>query len=376
MLRIINVVGARPNFMKIAPVIDEMRRRPARIQSLLVHTGQHYDESMSDSFFEDLQIPRPDINLEIGSGSHSEQTARIMIAFERVLLEHPADWVVVVGDVNSTMAATIVAAKMNVRITHVEAGLRSRDRTMPEEINRVVTDSLADLLLAPSRDAVENLLREGVALEKIRFVGNVMIDTLFRNLERARSSRILERLKLQPGKFCAMTMHRPSNVDDKETLSGILDALETLGERLPIVFPVHPRTRDRLEQFGLGERVRRQASLVLTEPLGYLDFLHLYSNSGLVLTDSGGIQEETTVLSIPCLTLRENTERPITVTEGTNKLVGNNPESILQAALAALDHFAHRDAGPARVPELWDGHAAVRIVDALEQASPEIEDRK
>jgi len=370
MLRIINVVGARPNFMKIAPVIDEMRRRPARIQSLLVHPGQHYDESMSDSFFEDLQIPRPDINLEIGSGSHSEQTARIMIAFERVLLEHPADWVVVVGDVNSTMAATIVAAKMNVRITHVEAGLRSRDRTMPEEINRVVTDSLADLLLAPSRDAVENLLREGVALEKIRFVGNVMIDTLFRNLEQARGSRILERLKLQPGKFCAMTMHRPSNVDDKETLSGILDALETLGERLPIVFPVHPRTRDRLEQFGLGERVRRQVSLVLTEPLGYLDFLHLYSNSRLVLTDSGGIQEETTVLGIPCLTLRENTERPITVTEGTNKLVGNNPESILQTALAALDHFAYGDARPARVPELWDGHAAVRIVDALEQASP------
>ena len=352
--------------MKIAPVIDEMRRRPARIESLLVHTGQHYDESMSESFFEDLQIPRPDINLEAGSGSHSEQTARIMIAFEQVLLKHLADWVVVVGDVNSTMAATIVAAKMLVRVAHVEAGLRSHDRTMPEEINRIVTDAIADLLLTPSRDAGENLLREGVAAEKIRFVGNVMIDTLFRNLDRARDSRILERLKLEPGQFCAMTLHRPSNVDDKETLSGILDALDNICERLPVVFPVHPRTRDRLEQFGLGERVRRQASLVLTEPLGYLDFLRLYSNSRLVLTDSDGIQEETTVLGIPCLTLRENTERPITVTEGTNQLVGNKAESITRAALAALE----QDLRPGRAPELWDGHAAVRIVDAIEEASP------
>jgi UDP-N-acetylglucosamine 2-epimerase (non-hydrolysing) len=366
MLRIINVVGARPNFMKIAPVIDEMRRRPARIDPLLVHTGQHYDESMSDSFFADLQIPRPNINLEIGSGSHSEQTARIMIAFEQVLLKHPADWVVVVGDVNSTMAAAIVAAKMTIRIAHIEAGLRSGDHTMPEEINRLVTDSLADLLLTPSRDAGENLLREGVADEKVRFVGNVMIDTLFRNLDRARGSRILERLKLEPRQFCAMTLHRPSNVDDKETLSGILDALEIVGERLAVVFPVHPRTRERLEQFGLGERVRRLASLVLTEPLGYLDFLRLYSNSRLVLTDSGGIQEETTALGIPCLTLRENTERPITISEGTNQLVGNNPESISRAALAALE----QDSRPARAPELWDGHAAVRIVDAIEDASP------
>jgi UDP-N-acetylglucosamine 2-epimerase (non-hydrolysing) len=365
MLRIINVVGARPNFMKIAPVIDEMRNRASRIESLLVHTGQHYDESMSDSFFEDLQISRPDINLEVGSGSHSEQTARTMIAFENVLLEHPADWVVVVGDVNSTMAAAIVAAKMAVQIAHVEAGLRSRDRTMPEEINRLVTDALADLLLTPSRDADENLLQEGVDAGKIRFVGNVMIDTLFRSLDRARASRILERLRLEPGQFCAMTLHRPSNVDDRDTLSGILDALEVIGQHLPIVFPVHPRTRDRLKQFGLGERVRSQPSLVLTEPLGYLDFLQLYSNSRLVLTDSGGIQEETTALGIPCLTLRENTERPITVTEGTNRLVGNNPDSITRAALEALA----QDSRPGRVPELWDGHAAGRIVDAIEEAS-------
>jgi UDP-N-acetylglucosamine 2-epimerase (non-hydrolysing) len=365
MLRIINVAGARPNFMKVAPVIDEMRRRSARIQSLLVHTGQHYDESMSDSFFEDLEIPRPELNLEIGSGSHCEQTARVMLAFERVLLEHPADWVVVVGDVNSTMAAAIVAAKMNIRVAHVEAGLRSRDRTMPEEINRVVTDALADLLLTPSRDADQNLLREGIAPERIRFVGNVMIDSLNRNLDKARRSRILESLQLEAKQFCAMTLHRPSNVDDKATLSGIIDAVEIISRRLPIVFPVHPRTRQRLAAFNLDERARSIRALRLIDPLGYLDFLQLYSNSRLVLTDSGGIQEETTVLGIPCLTLRPNTERPITVSEGSNRVVGNNPEVITREALAALD----RPASGARVPELWDGHAAVRIVDAIEEAS-------
>ena len=365
MLRIINVAGARPNFMKIAPVIEEMRRRSDRIEPLLVHTGQHYDESMSDSFFEYLQIPRPDINLEVGSGSHSEQTARIMIAFEQILLKHPPDWVVVVGDVNSTVAAAMAAAKMLVRVAHVEAGLRSRDRTMPEEINRVVTDALADLLLTPSLDANQNLLREGVSPEKIRFVGNVMIDTLYRNVERARSSPILDRLNLKAGRFCAMTLHRPSNVDDKRTLTGIVDALELICERLPIVFPVHPRTRDRLEQFGLSERISKRRSLILTEPLGYLDFLQLYSNSRLVLTDSGGVQEETTVLGIPCLTLRQTTERPITVTEGTNRVVGNDPEVIKREALAALEQPVR----PARAPELWDGHAAIRIVDAIEEAS-------
>lgn len=365
MLRIINVVGARPNFMKIAPVIEEMRRRPDRIEPLLVHTGQHYDESMSDSFFEDLEIPRPDINLEVGSGTHSEQTARVMIAFEQVLLKRPADWVVVVGDVNSTMAAAIVASKTGVRVAHVEAGLRSLDRTMPEEINRVVTDAVADLLLTPSRDASDNLSHEGVPVDKIRFVGNVMIDTLYRNLDRARNSRVLERINLTPGQFCAMTLHRPSNVDDKQTLSGIIDALDAIGRSLPIVFPVHPRTRDRINQFGMTERIEKTASLLDLEPLGYLDFLKLYSNSRLVLTDSGGIQEETTVLGIPCLTLRENTERPITVTEGTNRVVGSNPEVIVREALAALE----RPARPARAPELWDGHAATRIVDAIEAAS-------
>jgi UDP-N-acetylglucosamine 2-epimerase (non-hydrolysing) len=312
-----------------------------------------------------LAIPRPDINLGIGSASHAEQTARIMLAFEQVLLEQRPDWVVVVGDVNSTMAATLVAAKLLVRVAHIEAGLRSRDRTMPEEVNRLVTDALADLLLTPSRDADENLLREGVAPEKIRLVGNVMIDTLYRNLERARRSPILDRLQVQPGEFCAMTLHRPSNVDDLATLGGILDALEAIASRLPIIFPVHPRTRARLEAFGLMERISKQPALKLTEPLGYLDFLQLYSNSRLVLTDSGGIQEETTALGIPCLTLRHNTERPITVTEGTNRLVGNDPATIKCEAFAALD----TPAGGGRVPELWDGQAAQRIVDAIEETN-------
>ncbi len=360
MIRVLSVVGARPNFMKIAPVIAEMRRRD-HIHSILVHTGQHYDEAMSDSFFDDLAIPRPDINLGVGSASHAVQTARIMIEFERVLEEQRPDWVVVVGDVNSTMAATLVASKMSVRVAHVEAGLRSRDRGMPEEINRVVTDALADLLLTPSRDADENLLAEGIASEKIRFVGNVMIDTLYHNLERARASSALARFGLAPKEFCAMTLHRPSNVDQKETLTGILDALDTIQQRLPIIFPVHPRTRERIKEFGLSERVSAQPRLMLTEPLGYLDFLQLYSNSRLVLTDSGGIQEETTALGIPCLTLRPNTERPITVTEGTNRVVGNDPETIKREAIAALENPAR--AG--RVPEFWDGHAAERIVDAI-----------
>lgn len=355
--------------MKIAPVISEIGRRKGRLESLLVHTGQHYDEAMSDSFFEELGIPRPDINLEVGSASHAEQTARVMIAFERVLLEQRPDWVVVVGDVNSTMAATLVASKMEVRVAHIEAGLRSRDRSMPEEINRIVTDALADLLLTPSLDANRNLEHEGISPDKICFVGNVMIDTLRRNLERARARQTLERFGLKPREFAAMTLHRPSNVDTSNVLAGILDAVDFLQRRLPVVFPVHPRTRARLEEFGLTERVAAQKNLILSEPLGYLDFLQLYSNSRLVLTDSGGVQEETTALGIPCLTLRENTERPITVTEGTNRVVGNDPEVIKREATAALD----AERGAPRVPELWDGHAAARIVDAIERAGKQTE---
>jgi UDP-N-acetylglucosamine 2-epimerase (non-hydrolysing) len=263
------------------------------------------------------------------------------------------------------MAATLVASKMAVRVAHVEAGLRSRDRAMPEEVNRIVTDALADLLLTPSRDGDENLLREGIAAEKIRFVGNVMIDTLYRSLERARLSTAMQRYGLRAGEFAAMTLHRPSNVDDPSTLRGILGALEVIQRRLPIIFPVHPRTRARIEEFHLTERVKAIPGLILTEPLGYLDFLQLYSNSRLVLTDSGGIQEETTALGIPCLTLRHNTERPITVTEGTNRVVGNDPEVIKREAIAALD----KPADAPRIPELWDGHAARRIVDAIEEAT-------
>jgi UDP-N-acetylglucosamine 2-epimerase (non-hydrolysing) len=358
MIKVVNVVGARPNFMKIAPIVAELGRRSGEFEQVLVHTGQHYDEAMSDAFFDDLGIPRPDENLEVGSGSHAEQTAKIMLAFERVVLEQRPDWVLVVGDVNSTIAATLVAAKLGPRVAHVEAGLRSRDRGMPEEINRLATDALADLLLTPSRDADANLVAEGHAPEKIVFVGNVMIDTLLAHRDRARASRVLDDLGVRAGEYAALTLHRPSNVDDRATLAGILGALERIAARLPIVFPVHPRTRARMAEFGLepSERVR------VVDPLGYLDFLRLYSESRLVLTDSGGIQEETTALGIPCLTLRENTERPITVTEGTNQVVGTDPERIVAAAEEILEG---RRIFEGRVPEYWDGRTAARIVDAL-----------
>jgi UDP-N-acetylglucosamine 2-epimerase (non-hydrolysing) len=361
MIKVVNVVGARPNFMKIAPIVAELGRRRDAFEQVLVHTGQHYDEAMSDAFFDDLGIPRPDANLEVGSGSHAEQTARIMLAFEKVVLDHRPDWVLVVGDVNSTIAATLVSAKLGPRVAHVEAGLRSRDRRMPEEINRLATDALADLLLTPSRDADLNLLAEGHPPEKIVFVGNVMIDTLLAHRERARGSRVLEDLGLEPGAYAALTLHRPSNVDDRDTLAGIFGALERIAERVPIVFPVHPRTRARMREFGVApsERIR------VVDPLGYLDFLRLYSESRLVLTDSGGIQEETTALGVACLTLRENTERPVTVSEGTNQVVGTDPARIVAAAEEILDG---RRAATGRVPEYWDGRAAVRIVDALAAA--------
>lgn len=358
MLKVLNIVGARPNFMKIAPIVAAIERRSGEISQLLVHTGQHYDEAMSDAFFRDLELKPPDINLEVGSGTHAEQTARVMLAFEPVLVHQRPDWVVVVGDVNSTLACALVAAKLGVRVAHVEAGLRSFDREMPEEINRILTDQLSDLLLTPSADADQNLAREGIDARRIVRVGNVMIDTLYLQRARAGRSSILADLALEPRQYAVVTLHRPSNVDDRETLRAIISALGEIARRLPVIFPAHPRTKARLEEFSipLPEHVR------LLPPLGYLDFLRLWSEARLVLTDSGGLQEETTALSIPCLTLRENTERPVTISEGTNRLVGRDPQRIVAAALEALDEDRAR---ARRAPELWDGRAAERIVEAI-----------
>jgi UDP-N-acetylglucosamine 2-epimerase (non-hydrolysing) len=364
MLKVINVVGARPNFMKVAPIVEAMKRREREFAPLIVHTGQHYDSMMSDAFFRDLELPLPDIHLEVGSASHAAQTAAVMERFEPVLLEQKPDWVLVVGDVNSTLACALVSVKLGVRVAHVEAGLRSRDRSMPEEINRLLTDQIADLLFTPSPDADENLRSEGIPAERIRFVGNIMIDSLFKQLLRAKESGIRQALGVSDQDYAVLTLHRPSNVDNLETLGRIIDALEEISDRLPIVFPVHPRTRKTIAEFGFAERIEKAKGLRLTEPLGYLDFLSLYSRARLVLTDSGGLQEETTVLGIPCLTLRENTERPITVEQGTNTIVGTDRARITTAAFAALNGSMTSNR---RVPKLWDGKTADRILDALEE---------
>jgi UDP-N-acetylglucosamine 2-epimerase (non-hydrolysing) len=348
---VMHVVGARPNFMKIAPLMEAMRAEP-RFHQVLINTGQHYDEQMAGGFFRELNLPVPDRDLGVGSGTHATQTARVMTAFEAACLEIKPDLVVVVGDVNSTMAAAIVAAKLLIPIAHVVAGLRSRDRAMPEEVNRIVTDRLADLLLTPSRDGDENLLAEGVPPARIKFVGNIMIDTLRRHLPIATFDRVRGRVPVEQGRYAVLTLHRPSNVDDPATFGRILAALREIARELPIVFPVHPRTRARLGEFGID---MSSSGFVLTEPLGYIDFLGLTANAKLILTDSGGLQEESTALGIPCLTMRENTERPVTITEGTNRLVGTRTEDILQG-------FAEAFSGkPARVPELWDGRTAERI---------------
>jgi UDP-N-acetylglucosamine 2-epimerase (non-hydrolysing) len=360
MLKVICVCGARPNFMKIAPLVDALSRTP-EVATLLVHTGQHYDERMSRLFFGDLGIPPPDLNLEVGSCSHAVQTAEVMKRFEPICIQHRPDWVVVVGDVNSTLATALVASKLGIKIAHVEAGLRSFDRTMPEEINRVLTDAISDLLFVTEPSGVENLRREGVADGKIHLVGNVMIDTLMRSRSRADGSTILSSLGIETGKYAVVTLHRPSNVDDVKAFSSILAALEGIAKDMPIIFPVHPRSRKNLEANGLGDRTARIANLRLVEPLGYIDFLKLMSDSALVLTDSGGIQEETTILGVPCLTLRENTERPITVTQGTNRLTGSSTEAILKAYREVRDQPQR----PVRIPDLWDGGAADRIVACL-----------
>ena len=363
MLKVIIVAGARPNFMKVAPIVAAMKRRHAEFQTLLVHTGQHYDEAMSSAFFRDLEIPEPGVHLGIGSASHAQQTAAIMQAFEPVVIKEQPDWVIVVGDVNSTLACGLVCAKLGIKVAHVEAGLRSRDRTMPEEINRLLTDQIADLLLTPSADADENLRAEGIPAERIRLVGNIMIDSLLGQLDRAKQSTARADLGLADREYAVLTLHRPSNVDDAAAFGRVIEALEEIARRLPIVFPAHPRTRKMIAELGLTDRVKRNKGLLVIDPVGYLDFLQLLSGARLVLTDSGGIQEETTVLGIPCVTLRGNTERPITVEMGTNTIVGTNSADIIKAALGALDN----PPGPSapRVPPLWDGHTADRILDAL-----------
>ena len=353
---IIHVSGARPNFMKVAPLMDAIA--PIKgIKQILVNTGQHYDEAMAGGFLRELKLPTPDRDLGVGSASHAVQTANVMTKFEAFCLETRPDMVVVVGDVNSTMAAALVAAKLVMPVAHVEAGLRSNDRTMPEEINRIVTDRLADLLFTPSRDGDENLLAEGVPKDKIHFVGNIMIDTLQRHLPLASLDRIRDRIAVEKGQYAVLTLHRPSNVDDPVVFGQIVEALRVLATQLPIVFPVHPRTKARLGAVGFD---RPGQGIILTEPLGYIDFLSLTSNARIVLTDSGGLQEESTALGIPCLTIRENTERPVTITHGTNRLVGTSTQAIIDGFAAAL-------AAPRvdRMPELWDGRTAPRIADIL-----------
>lgn len=363
-MKIINVASARPNFMKVAPLLEEFKKYD-NIESQLLHTGQHYDYEMSKIFFDELGIPEPDHHLGVGSGTHAEQTAKVMVEFEKVLDREKPDWVIVVGDVNPTMACTIVANKKGIKVAHVEAGLRSYDRKMPEEINRVLTDSIADLLLTPSIDGNMNLIKEGIAEEKIRFVGNIMIDTLFNMREKSGRSTILSDLELKKKEYMLVTLHRPSNVDQKSTLQNFADVLEATSGKTSVVWPVHPRSRKRAEEFGLWESLQGVDNLHLLEPVGYLDNVCLMNNAGLVLTDSGGIQEETTALGVPCLTARENTERPITITEGTNTLVGTDPEVILEHINKYLQNGAAGEQKELPKPLYWDGKTAERIAKAI-----------
>jgi UDP-N-acetylglucosamine 2-epimerase (non-hydrolysing) len=363
-VKVLHVVGARPNFMKVAPIMRSMAARSGRFEQRLVHTGQHYDEAMSQVFFDELGIAPPDENLEVGSGSHAAQSAEIMLRFEPVIEAYRPDWLVVVGDVNSTMAATLVASKIGVRTAHVEAGLRSFDRSMPEEINRLVTDALADLLLTPSPDADENLRREGVPDSRIRQVGNVMIDTLVANLERARTRETPLRMGVEPRRYVYVTLHRPSNVDTRESLAAIVTCLLDVSRVSPVIFPVHPRTRQRLADFGQLDVLTASPGVKLVEPVGYLDSIGLVEGAACVLTDSGGLQEETTFLRVPCLTLRPNTERPITISQGSNRLT--TLAALRDDLDAALARRVAREEFPC--PALWDGKASERVADALLQA--------
>lgn len=356
------IAGARPNFVKVAPLLTALHE--AGVEAPLVHTGQHYDHAMSEAFFEDLGMAPPDVNLGVGSGSHAAQTAAVMVAFESWLSGSGADQVVTVGDVNSGLACALVAAKCGVPVAHVEAGLRSFDRTMPEEINRIVVDGLATWLFTPSRDADDNLVAEGAHPERIHFVGNIMVDSLLKNLERAMGSPVLQAIGVS-GPYGLVTLHRAGLVDDVLRLRTVLEALSDIAASVPLVFPVHPRTRAHLGTLGLDDLPK---AITLTEPMGYLDFLRLEAGASVVLTDSGGVQEETTVLGVPCITLRENTERPITITDGTNRLVGLRRSHIRAAALGALG-----EAPVARRPPLWDGHTAERVAAILARGTPDLD---
>ena len=359
-LKIIFVVAARPNFPKVAPILNLTRQDAERFDPILVHTGQHYDVNMSDVFFSDLAIPEPEHHLSVGSGSHAETTARTMLAFEKVLTEEAPDLVVVFGDVDGTMACSIVAAKMHIAIAHVEAGLRSRDRKMPEELNRIVTDTLADYLLTPSRDADENLISEGVDPEKIHFVGNIMVDSLMTSIQGLNTRAAIDGLGVS-GDFAYATLHRPANVDDPEPLARCLSCLERVQSQVPVVFSVHPRTRNRIEQFGFGKRVDSMKSLTLLDPVGYRESLSLQKESVLVLTDSAGLQEESTVFQVPCLTMRPNTERPVTVDVGSATIV-NRDADLVEAKTAEVLAGRYKKG---EIPELWDGHTGERIVEIL-----------
>jgi len=360
MINVTCICGARPNFMKVAPLMEAFAATDG-VAARLVHTGQHYDEKMSDLFFRDLGMPEPDVNLEVGSGSHAEQTAEIMRRFEPLVMEQRPDWVVVVGDVNSTLACALVAVKLGIGVAHIEAGLRSFDRTMPEEINRLLTDAISDLLFVSEPSGMHNLRKEGYTDERLHFVGNVMIDTLLKHRARAAESDALRRFGLSSRQYAVVTLHRPSNVDAAETLGDVLAALGEFSTDMPIVFPMHPRSRRNVEQFGLTLALKNHPNLHTPEPIGYLDFLKLLSDAAVVLTDSGGIQEETTILGVPCLTLRPNTERPVTITHGTNQLVQPKRSAIIEAARRAVSEPRRRLAPP----EKWDGRAAERIAHII-----------
>ncbi len=361
MIKIICVCGARPNFMKIAPIMRSFKKN-GNFQTLLVHTGQHYDENMSKLFFDELGIPKPDLNLEVGSASHAVQTANIMKKFEPVVLDFQPDYVLVVGDVNSTIACGLVAVKFGIKLIHVEAGLRSFDKSMPEEINRVLTDSISDLLFVTEQSGVDNLKNEGVNSDKVHFVGNVMIDTLLSNRQKAEKSEILNRLGLAAKNYAVITLHRPSNVDDMEKFGQIAAAFEQIEKEMKLIFPIHPRTRNNISKSPIGKKIEAMDNLLLIEPVGYLDFLCLMSRAAFVMTDSGGIQEETTILGVPCMTLRENTERPVTITEGTNRLVHITTDDIMKNYREIKN--SKKDSSH-KIPKFWDGNAAERIAEII-----------